>query len=61
MILNLLHATNICVIENPRFINNIMLILMVGELSLTDSYKTSDLNPGVILTEFLIFRRFSGS
>ena len=35
-----------------------MLILMVGELSLTDSYKTGDLEPGVILTLFLIFRRF---
>ena len=39
----------ICVIENPRFINNIMLILMVGR-SFTDSYKTGDLEPGVILT-----------
>ena len=29
------------------------------DMSLTDSYKSRDLEPGVIITKFLIFRRFS--
>ena len=31
------------------------------DMSLTDSYKSRDLEPGVILTKFLIFGRFSAS
>ena len=31
------------------------------DMSLTDSLKSRDLEPGVILTEFLIFGRFSAS
>ena len=31
------------------------------DMSLTDSYKSRDLEPGVILTKFLISERFSAT
>ena len=31
------------------------------DMSLTDSYESRDLEPGLILTKFLTFRQFRGS
>ena len=47
-------------LKNSWFFNDDMDDSYGGQdMSLTDSYKSRDLEPGVILTKFLIFDRFS--